>query len=101
MQGGSANQFCISTSWGFAHYKKVSDRLEEGGYYIVESRGHGAVSSQQPQALLEPSLPKVAVEYSINNKEVLDAKNSMEVWFSLFQDLIKAEARGAARALNP
>ncbi len=78
------------------------DRLEDGAYYIVDSGwGRGAGSSQQPQALLEPSLPKAAAEYSVDNQEVLAAENSMQGWLSLFRYLIKAEERGDARAPNP
>ena len=78
------------------------DRLEHGAYYIVDSgRGRGAGSSQQPRALLEPSLPKAAAEYSVDNQEVLAAENSMQGWLSLFRYLIEAEERGDARAPNP
>jgi len=52
-------------------------------------------------ALLEPSLPKAAAEYSVDNQEVLAAENSMQGWLSLFWYLIEAEERGDNRAPNP
>jgi hypothetical protein len=93
--------FCILTHCGLAHNKKVFDRLGNGDYYIIKSGGHGGVSGQAPQAFLEPSLPKAAAEYSPDNKEVLEATNSMEGWLSLFCYLIEAEARGDERGPNP
>jgi hypothetical protein len=101
-RGGGANRFCVATNCGFAHDKKAFDRLEDGAYYIVDTGGgRGAGSSQQPRALLEPSLPKAATEYSVDNYEVLAAKNSMQGWLSLFRYLIEAEERGDIRAPNP
>jgi hypothetical protein len=101
-RGGGANRFCVATNCGFAHDKKVFDRLEDGAYYIVDSGGgHGSGSSQQPRALLEPSLPKAAAKYSEDNQEVLAAENLMQGWLSLFWYLIEAEERGDARAPNP
>jgi hypothetical protein len=38
-RGGGANRFCVATNCGFAHDKKVFDRLEDGAYYIVDSGG--------------------------------------------------------------
>ena len=101
-RGGGVNRFCIATNCGFAQDKKVFDRLEEGAYYIIDSGGgHGAGLSQQPWALLEPLLPKAAAEYSMDNREVLAAKKSMQGWLSLFRYLIEAEEQGDVRAPNP
>ena len=73
-RGGGANCFCIATNCGFAHDKKVFDRLEDRAYYIVDSGGgRGAGLTQQPRALLEPLLPKAAAEYFVDNHEVLAA----------------------------
>ncbi len=94
-----ANCFCICTNCGFAHNKKVFDRLGEGGYYIIKSGGRGLGSSQL-RALLESSPPRTAVEYSLDNHEVLENANSMERWLSLFRFLIDAKAQGEARS-NP
>jgi len=38
-RGGGANFFCVATNCGFAHDKKVFDRLEDGAYYIFDSGG--------------------------------------------------------------
>ena len=57
--------------------------------------------SKQPWALLESLLPKAAAEYSVDNHEVLAAKNSMQGWLSLFRYLIESEERGDVRAPNP
>ena len=101
-RGGGANCFCVATTCSFAHDKKVFDRLEDEVYYIVNSGGDpGAGLSQQPRALLEPLLPKAAAEYSVDNHEVLAAKNSMQGWLSLFRYLIESEERGDVRAPNP
>jgi hypothetical protein len=103
-RGGGANRFCVATNCGFAHDKKVFNRLEDGAYYIVElGGGRGAGSSQQPRALLDPSLPKAAAEYSEDNHEVLAAENSMQGWLSLFRFryLVEAEEQGDVRAPNP
>jgi hypothetical protein len=89
--GGGANRFCILTQCGFAHDKKVFDRLGDGAFYNVQSGGRGAASSQQPGALLEPSLPSAAAKYLADNREVLEAKQLMEGWLSLFRYLIEAE----------
>jgi hypothetical protein len=94
-------RFCISTHCGLAHNKKVFDRLVDGDYYIIESGGHGGVSGQPLRAFLEPSLPKVAAEYSPDNKEELEASNLMEGWLSLFHYLIEVEAQGDTRGPNP
>ncbi len=51
-------------------------------------------------ALLESSLPRAAVEYSLDNHEVLENANSMEGWLSLLRFLIDTKAQGAARS-NP
>ncbi len=92
-----ANCFCICTNCGFAHNKKVFDCLGEGDYYIIESGGRGWGSSQL-RALLESSPPRPAVEYSLDNHEVLENPNSMERWISLFRFLIDAKTQGAARS---
>ncbi len=68
---------------------------------LILGGGHGAGSSQEPRALLEPSIPKTAAEYSVDNLEVLAAENSMQGWLSLFWYLIEAEERGDNRAPNP
>ncbi len=94
-------RFCISTHCGLAHNKKVFNQLGNKDYYIIESGGHGGVLGQPLRAFFEPSLPKAATEYSPNNKEVLEATNSMEWWLSLFHYLIEVEARGDARGPNP
>ncbi len=90
---------CISANCGFAHNKKVFDRLGEGDYYIIEPGGRG-VGSSQLRALLEPSLPRATAEYSSDNQEVLENANSMEGWLSLFRFLIDTKTQGATRT-NP
>ena len=94
-----ANCFCICTNCGFAHNKKVFDRLGKGDYYIIKPGGRG-VGSSQLRALLELSLPRAAAEYSLDNQEVLENAILMEEWLSLFRFLIDAETQGAART-NP
>jgi hypothetical protein len=98
-RGKGANRFCISTHCSFKHNKKIFDRLGKGDYYIIEPGGRGAGSSQL-RALLEPSFPRAAAEYSLDNQEVLESVNLMEGWLSLFRFLIDAETQGAART-NP
>jgi hypothetical protein len=61
--------FCILTHCGLSHNKKIFDRLGNGDYYIIKSGGHGVVSSQPFRAFFKPLLPKVAAEYSPDNKE--------------------------------
>ena len=101
-RGSGANRFCVATNCIFAHDKKAFDCLEDGAYYIVQSRGgRGAGSSQQPRALLDPSLPKAAAKYFEDNHEVLAAENSMQGWLSLFRYLVEAEKRGDGSAPNP
>ncbi len=98
-RGEGANHFCISVNCGFAHNKKVFDRLGKGDYYIIKPGGRG-VGSSQLRALLELSLPRAAAEYSLDNQEVLENAILMEEWLSLFRFLIDAETQGAART-NP
>ncbi len=73
--------------------------MGEGYYYIIKQGGRGLGLSQL-RALLEPSLPSAAAEYSPDNREVLENANLMEGWLSLFRFLIDAKAQGAART-NP
>jgi hypothetical protein len=70
--------------------------LGKGYYYIIEP-GETGVGSSQLRALLEPSLPRAAMEYFSDNQEVLENANLMEGWLSLFRFLIDAETQGAAR----
>ena len=65
----------------------------------MEPGGRG-LGLNQLRVLLEPSLPRAAVEYSQDNREVLKNANSMEEWLSLFRFLIDAEAQRADRT-NP
>ena len=58
--------------------------------------GGGGGLGQQPRALLEPSLPKAATEYSVENQELLVAKNLMQGWLSLFRYLVEAVEHGDA-----
>ena len=94
-------RFCISTSCGLGHGKKVFDQLKDGDYYIIESGARGGGLGQTLRAFLDPSLPRAAAEHSPDNKEVLKATNSMEGWLSLFRYLVDAEARGDGRGSNP
>ena len=94
-------RFCISTNCGLGHGKKVFDLLSNGSYYIIEPAARGGGLGQTLWAFLEPPLPRAAAEYSPDNKEVLQATNSMEGWLSLFRYLIDAEARGDGGEPNP
>ena len=94
-------RFCISTSCGLGHGKKVFDQLKDGDYYIIEPGARGGGLGQTLRAYLDPSLPRAAAEHSPDNKEVLGATNSMEGWLSLFRYLVDVEARGGGGGSNP
>ena len=76
--------FCISSNCGPGHGQKVFDQLSDGSYYIIEPAARGGSLGQTLRAFLEPPLPRAAAKYSPDNKEVLQATNSMEGWLSLF-----------------
>ena len=77
-------RFCILTSCGLGHGKKVFDQLKDGDYYIIEPGAQGGGLSQTVRAFLDPALPREAAKHSPDNKEVLEATNLMEGWLSLF-----------------
>ena len=62
-------RFCILTSCGLGHGKKVFDQLKDGDYYIIEPGAQGGGLSQTVRAFLDPSLPREAAEHSPDNKE--------------------------------
>ena len=94
-------RFCILTSCGLGHGKKVFDQLKDGDYYIIKPGAQGGGMSQTVRAFLDPSLPREAAEHSPDNKEVLEATNLMEGWLSLFRYLVNTEARGDGIGSNP
>ena len=99
--GGSTNRFCISTNCVYSHEKKAFDKLGVGDFYIIEpGPGGKGAGSNQPKALLEPSLPRVAAEHSQEDREMLASENTVEAWMSLFRYMIDVQARGGPRVPN-
>ena len=79
---------------------RICPRQEDVGQ-VDGQQGFLHCGIREPWALLELFLPSAATEYSVDNKEVLEAKNLMEGWLSLFGYLIEAEERKGARVPNP